>query len=679
MQSVVYVNGQQAAVNQTGYAMYRVHLTPYAVVGENLLSIRVTNEKDNTVYPLSGDFTFFGGLYRDVHLIRTRRQHFHLMDDTREGVIVATDKRNEKDYALKINLYIENSASEAKTALLRVRVQSEKKKLLNWEIEVDLPPEKEVEVFGEEVIQAPREWHGVEDPFLHQLKAELLVDGEVVDTRELNFGFRDVVITADQGVFLNGEPIRLNGVSRHQDFGEVGTAITREMMETDIGLIAEMGANMVRLSHYQHDDYFYELCDRMGLLVWTEIPFNTLPTTTDPENSNAKQQLTALIQQTRNHPSVIIYGIQNEITIAVENDSIYQMVDELNQLAKKLDPNRYTAQANIYSVANDSPIHQFADIAGYNLYYGWYYGEMTDLGDRLDAFHAENPDIPLMLSEFGTDANPQYQTDMPKVKDYTEAYQLLFHENVIQTIEKRPYVLGGTVWNMFDFNSDGRDEGGKRGVNQKGLVTMDRKIKKDAFYLYKAHWSKQPFIKIAGSRYSNRHRKENAFVILTNLPEFDVYLNGEKEMTIQTEGAKTILPNMTLADGKNILTVKGEMGEDQAIFYKVKEADPTYIYQAPTNDRHVVNWFEKFDLTDVKKETLDEKNYSTFDTIGNLLRNQGTAAILQKYFGSMFQAAGHEEMLELTTLESLAKLKSVNIPQELLAVMNKELNRIPKQ
>lgn len=684
LQSVIYVNGEKAAVNKTGYSMFRVYLTPYIEEGENLIAIRVSNEKDNTVYPLAGDFTFFGGIYRDVFLIKVEKQHFHLTDHSRDGLTISTEKINENDYEFKTKIHLNNTEDKVKTATLRLAINDQEENVIHkWKKEVELAANSSLVLDERENIENPQEWQGVSNPYLHQLHAELLIDGKVVDERTISFGFREVIVTSDQGVFLNGEAIQLNGVSRHQDFGEHGTAITKEMMDLDMSLITEMGANTVRLSHYQHDDYFYELCDREGLLVWTEIPFNTIPTTTDSENTNAKEQLVSLIQQTRNHPSVFIYGIQNEITIAVENEHIYNLVKELNELAKELDPDRYTAQANIYSVDNESPIHRLTDLVGYNLYYGWYYGELDDLGERMDAFHKENPEIPVMISEFGSDANPQYQTYEPKVRDYTESYQLKLHENVIHTIDTRPYLLGGTVWNMFDFNSDGRDEGGKKGYNQKGLVTSDRKLKKDAFYLYKANWSKEPFVKIAESRFKKRHRKNNQFTILSNLPTFEVYLNNEKVMEVPSQGAKTILPDITLEEGINKLEIIGQDTDDQkyydqASFEKVSQPAEEYVYQAADTGQHVVNWFEKFDLSDVSEATLDKNAYSTFDTIGDLMNNEQTADILQKYFGTMFESERFSDMKELATLESLAKLRNLNIPKELLTVMNKELNTVTK-
>lgn len=450
-----------------------------------------------------------------------------------------------------------------------------------------------------------------------------------------------------------------------------------------MSLIKEIGANSIRLAHYQHDDYFYKLCDREGMLVWAEIPFISIPTTADGENKNAKKQLEKLIKQAYNHSSIYCWGIQNEITIAVENENIYEKVRELEALAKDLDPSRVTAQANIYSVANESQLNELTDMLGYNLYYGWYYGEMNDLEKRLDEFHKVKPNIPVLVSEYGVDTNPKFHSYIPTVKDYTEEYQVLYHDNAINTINKNPFVLGGYVWNMFDFGSANRNEGGESGKNQKGFVTIDRKIKKDAFYLYKANWSKVPFVHLAGKRFINRHEDLNDIVVLSNLDMIKLFIGEELIGEINSNEAIKRFKEVKLSLGENLIKVEGydkqgNIYKDEMTLNHVGEVDKSYIYVKVEEKTHVTNWFEKFDLNNVQEVTLKEGYYSTFDTIQDLYENEETKVIFKKYFGEMAEHPRLKAMMALTSIDSMSKITQLNIPKELLPVINKELNIIPK-
>ena len=504
-----------------------------------------------------------------------------------------------------------------------------------------------------------------------------------MDERSLEIGFRTIEITPDKGIFLNGKAIKLNGVSRHQDFAEVGNALTKEHMEIDMSLIKEIGANSIRLSHYQHHDYFYTLCDRAGLLVWAEIPFISVPTTADKENQNAKDQLERLIKQAYNHCSIYCWGIQNEITIAIENEQIYKMVKELAVIAKTLDPVRYIAQANIHSVANESILNELTDFVGYNLYYGWYYKEMKDLAVRLDEFHKVRPNIPVMVTEYGVDTNPRLHSYTPAVKDYTEEYQLLFQENALKTFQEREYVLGGYVWALFDFGSEIRNEGGTKGKNQKGLVTIDRKIKKDTFYLCKAYWSKEKFVKLAGSRFVNRHEKENDIVVLSNVEAIKLFVGEKLIGEIKDKEPKKTFRGVKLESGENFIRVEaidaeGNCYYDEMFLNYVKEMDTSYVLKKTEDKTTVTNWFQKFDLTNVQEVAIKEGYYSTFDTLEELYKNEEAKAVFKKYFGEVAESPQMAAMLGLMTIDSMSKRSRFNIPKELLSVINNELNVIPK-
>ena len=531
-------------------------------------------------------------------------------------------------------------------------------------------------------ISKPHLWMGTEDPYLYQVKLELYEEETVVEERSISTGFRTIQITSNQGLFLNGKHVKLRGVARHQDFGGVGNAVSKENMECDMQLIKEIGANSVRLSHYQHDDYFYQRCDEEGILVWAEVPFISIISENEAAEDNIREQMRRLILQCGNHTSVYCWGVQNEITIAGENEEIHAHVKRMSEYTKNLDPDRYTAEANIYSVANESPINRLAELVGYNLYYGWYYDTIPGLQKRLDEFHAACPDIPLLVTEYGVDTNPQYHSYEPKTKDYTEEYQLLFTDNALRSFEERPYFVGSYVWNLCDFGSANRDEGGKQGQNQKGLVTIDRKIKKDAFYLYKAYWSENPFVKLAGSRFVNRHKEENTITVLSNLKKLELLVNDKSTAKTETVNPMTSFEGILLSKGENQIVVRGydaqgNLYEDQMILNYTEEEDKNYQYVKKDEGGNVINWFEKFDLTDAEEIQLDPEGFSSADKVGTIMKNPEGEKVILKYFGTMVEHPKFA-MMKAMTLDAMGKLKNLGIPQELITVINKELNQIKK-
>lgn len=680
--SKVYVNGELAGESSCGFSMYRVFLTPFLKAGENTISIKVDNSRNDAVYPLMADFSFYGGLYRDVNLIISENLHFDLRDNSREGIYLTQKGLSEGKFELKINGKIINELAETKDVKVDFKlINKEEEIVYSKVIDVNVSKEENFELL--ETINDVIVWQGIENPYLYKAQIDLVHNGQIYDERVIEIGFRTVEITPDRGVFLNGKSIKLNGVSRHQDFDGIGNALTKEHMELDMSIIKEVGANSVRLSHYQHDDYFYTLCDREGILAWAEIPFISVPTTADKENKNAKDQLERLIKQAYNHSSIYCWGVQNEITIAIENEKIYEMVKELAIIARELDSSRFIAQANIHSVANESPLNDITDFVGYNLYYGWYYKEMKDLAIRLDEFHNVRPNIPVMVTEYGVDTNPDLHSYNPTVKDYTEEYQLLFQNNALKTFNEREFILGGYVWAMFDFGSEIRNEGGKKGRNQKGLVTIDRKIKKDAFYLCKAYWSKELFIKLAGSRFVNRHEELNDIVVLSNIDNIKLYLNGKLVDEINDKEPMKKFSNVKLELGENIVKVEAidnnkNTYTDEITLNRTEDADESYVLKKPETTTHVTNWFQKFDLTDVQEVTLKEGYYSTFDTLDELYKSEEAKAVFKKYFGDIAESDQMSAMRGLMTIDSMSKRSRFNIPKELLSVINKELNVIPK-
>lgn len=679
--SEIYVNGKIATINNCGYSMYRVELNQYIHAGKNLISIMVDNSEQENIYPIMADFSFYGGIYRDVSIIKSEGVHFDLLDNSRDGIYITQTKLEDNEYQLEIKGAICSDESIENAQVIFKLIDKDGECVQQKDISTEINNRLEFK----EVIKLnnPHLWQGTEDPYLYNLVAQIKVNDNIVDERTIEVGFRTIEITPDKGVFLNGKHIKLNGVARHQDFGGVGHAVTKEQMEIDMEIMKEVGANSIRLSHYQHDDYFYTLCDRAGFLTWAEIPFISVPIMNDPNNQNAKDQMERLIKQCYNHTSIYCWGVQNEITIAAENKRIYEMVHELEAFAKTLDSTRYTSQANIYSVENESHLNKLTDLVGYNLYYGWYYKEIEDLQVRLDEFHITNQNIPIMVTEYGVDTNPSYHSYDPKVKDYTEEYQLLFSDNALRAFSERDYVLGGYVWNMFDFGSSMRDEGGVKGKNQKGLVTIDRKVKKDAFYLYKAYWSTESFVKLAGSRFVNRHKKENDIVVLSNVKNLELYVNGNLVEEIERKAPMSKFKNVILQPGENVIVVKGydEAGleyMDDMVLNHTEEIDKSYIIVNKKKQTHVINWFERFDLSNVEEITLQEGYYSTFDTIADLFQNEEARAVFEKYLADIARNDRFKSMMGVMTIDSLSKLSMFKMPKEMLTVINKELNVIKK-
>ncbi|NLC84863.1 MAG: glycoside hydrolase family 2 protein, partial [Ruminococcaceae bacterium] len=466
-----------------------------------------------------------------------------------------------------------------------------------------LLPASETEVLLPIQLDDPVLWEGIANPYLYEVQVSLEGYNDKLDELHFRTGLRRCRIDPQKGFLLNGKPYRLNGVCRHQDRRDVGWAISREDQQEDMDCIKEIGANAVRLTHYQHDPFFYELCDREGIIVWTEIPFITRMSETDATGANAKQQLVELIRQNINHPSICFWGIQNEIQISGENPAVRKLVSELNALAKFEDSTRLTTMANLMTVPIEDSYNTITDAVGYNRYDGWYAGEMSDLGVWLDDFHAQQPGICLGISEYGVDGILQYHSENPVKQDYTEEFQALYHETIWQIIKDRPWVWGSFVWNMFDFASSIRNEGGIRGRNNKGLVTYGRYLRKDAFYFYKAQWSAEKFVYITGRRFIERTKNVIDLKVYTNCEWVELTVNHSEFARISGEGGVVTIKNVPLFKGYNLITATGYLtGEvsgtevpinrkSQAVFMRVEKPNPSYEAPAESRQRQIPIWF----------------------------------------------------------------------------------------
>lgn len=482
-------------------------------------------------------------------------------------------------------------------------------------------------------------------------------------------------IDPQKGFILNGHPYPLRGVSRHQDRKGAGVAITKEMMEEDMALILEMGANTIRLAHYQHAQAFYDLCDEKGLVIWAEIPYITMHMHNG--RANTLTQMEELIVQNYNHPCIAVWGLSNEITAAsAVNEELLENHRALNDLAHKLDPTRPTTMANVFMLEITSPILEIPDVNSYNLYFGWYLGELDQNDDFFDTYHAKYPDRCIGFSEYGADANPAYQSAHPEKGDYTETYQCVYHEHMAKMIADRPWLWATHVWNMFDFAADGRDEGGKNGENQKGLVTFDRKIKKDAFYLYKAYWSKQPFVHTCGSRYVDRTEDVTEVRVYSNLPEVSLYKDGHLVET--KKGDKVFVFNVPIT-GKHSIEARAGAYSSVILVNKATEPNPAY---AMSNRQVVNNWFDG---------ELDETCWSVKDNMAAAMADAKVGPVLKAITDKAAAARGDvaaavkdnpalvammERAMQRMTVEGM--LKQAGADAESIKQLNRVLQGIKK-
>ncbi len=550
MTADVILNGRHLAHHEGGYSTFRADLTD-ALEENNLLVVTVDNSANDRVYPQMADFTFYGGLYRDVNLIVVPAEHFALLKDGTPGIKVTPEVRLKEREAY---VAVETWPLGGNEVWLEIATEHGKEF-------------RKVEIgnghtYTNIILKNVHLWDGLDDPYLYTVTAKLLKNGEVVDEISTRFGCREFHIDPEKGFFLNGRSYPLRGVSRHQDLKGKGNALSYNDHEADMAIIRELGANTLRLAHYQHAQDFYDLCDENGIIVWAEIPYISKHMTNGKQN--ALNQMHELITQCYNHPSIVCWGLSNEITASgTVTKELLQDHRDLNELCHELDPTRPTVMAHAFMLEKDSPLIPIADIASYNLYFGWYLGELTQNEQFFDEYHALYPDRVIGFSEYGADANTAFHSSQPEKGDYTEEYQCVYHEHILKLIEERPWLWATHVWNLFDFAADGRDEGGKKGENQKGLVEFDHKIKKDAFYLYKAAWSKEPFVHLCGKRYSDRAEEKTQIKVYSNHESVTLTVDG-KEVETKT-GSRVFTFEIPLTGEHRIEAVSGDCRDSMTL------------------------------------------------------------------------------------------------------------------
>ena len=566
-EATLYINRNEVATHKGGYSTWRADITD-ALYGDEISTflIKVDNKITEDMYPCEMDFPNYGGVYRDVNIICVNESHFDLDYYGSQGIKV-TPTVNGNNADVEIEVFTKNVTPEQKIICV---VKSDMGEVIAAK---ELSADESKTVITIENVHL---WNGVKDPYLYKAEAYITENNEILDNVSVNFGCRSYYLDAEKGFMLNGERYPLYAVARHQDRWVKGNALSAEDMDEDMALIRELGANAVRLAHYQHNQYFYDLCDKYGLVVWAEIPYINKHVPAAKEST--RNQLKELIIQNYNHPSIIVWGLSNELSLADDYDDMTENHKYLNDLAHSLDKTRLTAIGSIASTAENDPFIRITDVAAYNLYYGWYGGNIEDNGKWLDNFHKLYPDMPIGVSEYGCESL-DWHSGNPVAWDFTEEFHAHFHEELIKQLYTRDYLWIRICWNMFDYAADGRNEGGMPGQNRKGLVTIDRRYKKDAFYAYKAWLSDEPFVHIGGKRYMDRHEEVTKVTVYSNQPEVELFANGVS-LGKQTSDVHFFYFDVPNTAGITQLKAVAGVCEDTSKIHKVSRPNPAYIFKS---------------------------------------------------------------------------------------------------
>ena len=590
----VYMNGKRLAHHDGGYSTWRVNITGY-LRSENTVGIVVDNAPNEEVYPQVADFTFYGGIYRDVNIVCVEETHFDLEYFGGKGLVI-TPEIAETAANVKIDTYVNDMEKGDEISFCIFDADGNAVAQCQSATTSAVLKIEDVHL-----------WNGRIDPYLYTAEVSIIRGGEKIDQISSRFGCRTFRIDAETGFILNGKEYPLHGVSRHQDRWQIGNALLPEHHLEDMDLICEVGANTIRLAHYQHDQYFYDLCDERGMVIWAEIPY--ISRHMSGGNDNTMSQMRELIVQNYNHPSICVWGLSNEITMdGAKDPDLIANHYKLNDLVHEMDKTRPTTVACISMCDIDEKYVHISDVVSYNHYFGWYGGSLDEYGTWYDKFHEKYPNKPIGCSEYGCEALNWHNSN-PESGDYTEEYQAIYHESLIRQLFTRKYIWSTHVWNMFDFGADARAEGGENGQNHKGLITIDRKYKKDAFYAYKA-WlvspDVDPFVHICGKRYVDRVEEVTKVTVYSNLPEVELFVNGE------SIGKKSAEDHFFYFEVQNIgetelVAVAGEC-RDESRICKVDKMNPDYILR---EQGAVLNWF---DITEV------EGRFSLNDKIGDITK-----------------------------------------------------------
>ena len=672
--ATVWCNGRELGTHKGGFSTFRYDLTPAMKKTGNVLTVAVSNAVSD-IYPQTADFTFYGGLYRDVSFIEVAPAHFDLLKDGTDAVFVTP---HVSGYT-RVDLFPVDAcgytvAVELKDAEGNVVGTATAEPCAHAHVLID--------------VKEPHLWQGVDDPYCYTATACLIKDGETVDSVTVSYGYRSFHVDSNTGFYLNGKSTPLHGVSRHQDRLDKGWAISKEDHAEDVALIKEIGANTIRLAHYQHDQYFYDLCDHTGFVLWAEIPFISKFIPGKEAYDNTISQMTELVAQNYNHPAIFFWGISNEILIGADNEPLRKNLRDLHKLAKSMDPSRLTTIAEVSSTPTNSEHVYITDVVSYNHYFGWYGGDVAQNGPWFDEFHKLNPDVPLGVSEYGAENILKWHSAAPMNHDYTEEYASHYHHEMLKTFAARPYLWSTHVWNMFDFAADARNEGGVIGRNNKGLVTYDRKIKKDAYFIYKAYWSKDPVLHIAGRRFADRAPDERDITVYTNCESVTLVVNGVEVGTETAVDHAVVFKAVALKDGENTVTAKCACCDcgagDTITLNGVAEHNPDYTLPDIAEAMAVGNWFDEVSDNDDSDEiVVTEGYYSVKDSCAEVLSNEECFKIVKGWcmsMGNLTYASMLTTVRDMMGFMPVEALGSMNepIPPKQIAQLNRLLSRVKK-
>ena len=662
----LYVGGKLMAHHDGGYSTWRCDITEQ-IQHKTMIVLAVDNAPNDRVYPQMADFTFYGGLYRDINIIGVNESHFDLDYYGGPGIKV-TPTVEGSNANVEVEVFV--TGSKMGQYLQYTVLDAEGNTVANVatdETKINVP------------IENVHLWNGTKDPYLYSVEVNLVEDKEILDNVSTRFGCRTFAVDPEKGFILNGESYPLRGVSRHQDRWGIGNALLPEHHEEDVKYILEMGCTTIRLAHYQHDQYFYDLCDETGLVIWAEIPYISQHMPNGRENTVS--QMKELITQNYNHPCIVVWGLSNEITMkGAEDPDLLENHRILNDLVHEMDKTRLSTMACVSMCPMDAQIVQIPDTVSYNHYFGWYGGETSMNGPWFDKFHAKYPNIPIGISEYGCEAL-NWHTSNPMQGDYTEEYQAYYHEELIKAIDARPYLWATHVWNMYDFGADARAEGGENGQNHKGLMTFDRKYKKDSFYAYKAWLNPEPMVHICGKRYIDRVEDTTKVTVYSNCQSVELFANGESLGVQKRDGLPFFYFDVPNTGVTKLVAKAGEL-TDESVICKVDTFNESYRLK---EKGAVLNWF------DVEAPegylSLNSKMSEVMDTVrGKLLfagmmakmmpkgkGGEGPKAMGFELTSDMMQMMGGFTVLRLT---SMLGMMNINMTKEQLLDLNAQLNKI---
>ncbi|MDN3491120.1 glycoside hydrolase family 2 TIM barrel-domain containing protein [Winogradskyella bathintestinalis] len=581
-EATIFINGKEVGNHKGGYTAFNFNITKYLNYNTyNLIEVTVENTHNEDIPPLDADFTFYGGIYRDVELIALPKQHFSLDDFATDGFYINYPEVSADEARIEITAILNNAALRHKNVKLKFNLSNAQGNIVKSHTENLNLKSETTEVFKINLpeITDPKLW-SPENPYLYKLKLVLQDNkGRILDTKTTNIGFRWVSVDPKKGFFLNGKPIKLIGVNRHQDYESYGNAVPLSLQKKDIKLIKDMGSNVIRFAHYPHARELYKHCDELGILVWTEIPIVNKVTNSEAFFETSITMQKEHIKQYYNYPSVVMMGYMNEIFLRLAFDKkeseaekeerkkyTYQLAKLLEDLTRKEAPNHITVMAlHFNELYNDTKIADLSMLVGWNLYFGWYHDTIKDLGVFLDDQHQRYPDRAIMISEYGPGADVNISTTTPLRYDYSQEYQLLLHSGYYHQVQEREFVTGMTAWNFADFGSEFRGET-KPHVNQKGLVQYNREPK-EVYYWYQSVLNNSPFIHIA--KYQNEltllENNTHDVVVFSNQHNGKIYVNGEffKDLNFETGIAKIKIP---FKEGDNTIKVVAGNQQDETVF-----------------------------------------------------------------------------------------------------------------